>query len=635
LKKLNLAKVRSATGRHFRTAALLGLTLAVLAPASAAAKTVVGPPRVIVAVVPNGTEPAELGAVRGISPGLMSAGLARVGAEQTYLDISQGNRIFNGFYDEDLPFLLPFDGRVPHWDEVLRRADSAPADIVPGLLASTLAGASPSVAARVQRDLLTPALIAVDRRGRFGQRRSFCGIRSDCPPGLTVEGAYVGELRGLIERLRVGDMLIALERPPPRSHHGLALGIAGSGFDGNLTSDSTRLRGMVLATDVAPTILRRFGVEAPKQMLGRPIRSAGGVDPGQLAALDARLSRVVPRRGPVIGTNVLIWLLAAVAVGLLDRRRRRQVAALLAVTTVYMPALLLAGAAIEPPRMAERLIVGLGAPLLAALTLRLAPGYRAYAVASGATVGAYALDLVAGLGLTPLSLMGPNPALGVRFYGIGNELEATLAALVVLGTGAALASLPVGPPRRRAATFLAVAALATVVFAAGRFGADVGAAIVLPVGAAAAAVYTLGLRGRRLVALVIAAPLVGLLALIGLDLVAGGDSHLSRSVLHAGGSHDLADIASRRLRSAAGSFARPIDSPFLVLAVGGFIAAFFLRRHVAAWFAGREPALAGLLGALAATLVGVLANDSGALILIIGTGWVASYACFAWSQSRG
>jgi len=34
---------------------------------------------------------------------------------------------------------------------------------------------------------------------------------------------------------------------------------------------------------------------------------------------------------------------------------------------------------------------------------------------------AYAIDVVAGSGLTKLSLLGPNPIFGVRFYGIGNE----------------------------------------------------------------------------------------------------------------------------------------------------------------------------------------------------------------------
>ena len=52
----------------------------------------------------------------GFSPGLMSAGLGTVPAEQTYLDIGQGNRVFDSLYDDELPPsarvpLRPADGR--------------------------------------------------------------------------------------------------------------------------------------------------------------------------------------------------------------------------------------------------------------------------------------------------------------------------------------------------------------------------------------------------------------------------------------------------------------------------------------------------------------------------------------------
>ena len=69
--------------------------------------------------------------------------------------------------------------------------------------------------------------------------------------------------------------MIAIERPPPAKDRALAIGIAGPGFDGNLTSDSTRLDGYVLSTDVAPTILNTFGIPIPDEMSGQPIRSEG------------------------------------------------------------------------------------------------------------------------------------------------------------------------------------------------------------------------------------------------------------------------------------------------------------------------------------------------------------------------
>ena len=42
---------------------------------------------------------------------------------------------------------------------------------------------------------------------------------------------------------------------------------------------------------------------------------------------------------------------------------------------------------------------------------------------------------------------------------------------------------------------------------------------------------------------------------------------------------------------------------------------------------------AGLIGALAATLVGTLANDSGALLLEIGAAYLLVFTGFAWAES--
>ena len=54
--------------------------------------------------------------------------------------------------------------------------------------------------------------------------------------------------------------MIAIERPPPAKDRAARDRDRRPGFDGNLTSDSTRLDGYVLSTDVAPTILDFFGV---------------------------------------------------------------------------------------------------------------------------------------------------------------------------------------------------------------------------------------------------------------------------------------------------------------------------------------------------------------------------------------
>jgi len=390
----------------------------------------------------------------------------------------------------------------------------------------------------------------------------------------------------------------------------------------------------VLSTDVAPTILERLGIAVPSEMSGQGIRAEGQVDVAQIEALGDRMAVIPTRRGPVIGVSLLVWLVVFGIVALVGAERVTRVAVrLLSLSVVYLPLLLLAGAALEPSREGEQMLVMVGAPLLAAATLRLLRGYRGLALASGVVVLAYAIDMIAGSPLTSLSLLGPNPGLGVRFYGIGNELEATFGVLVVGGIGAALAGWwPRLAPRRAALAFLAGGLLCAAVFAAGRFGADVGAAIVLPVGAAVAAVAIAGGR-RRASLLVIAAPLA-LLALIALaDLLSGANAHFTRSVLDAGGLGDLGDVAQRRLQLSAHSFVRPIVFVFLPLIAAAATLAIARRGRLRAWLAPFPAARAGLLGALAATLVGALANDSGALLLEIGAAYLLAFLAYSWSEA--
>ncbi len=123
-------------------------------------------------------------------------------------------------------------------------------------------------------------------------------------PGLTIIRAGPSEVASRAARLQGDDLVIALSRPPQPKNHELVLGIAGTGFDGQLTSESTHTGGLVLATDLAPTILERFGLDAPSAMAGQPITVDGSRDVEALTDLDTRLSEIAPRRHTVIGVNL-------------------------------------------------------------------------------------------------------------------------------------------------------------------------------------------------------------------------------------------------------------------------------------------------------------------------------------------
>jgi hypothetical protein len=599
------------------------------------------PPRVTIALLPYGTTVEQIAdAVPGIAPGVMSAGIGGPTASQTYLDIGQGARISNSLYpDEDLPPLYVTGNRVSErrWDEVLDRADAAPADLVPGLLASTLEKAGISVSATPLAG--SPALIAADREGMV--RRGADCVLGECP-GVTVGSVPLADLPGVAARLRPQDYLFAIERPPPVRDL-LAIGIAGPGFtgEGNLSSPTTRMPGYVASTDLLPTILDAYEVDIPDEVTGRVIETDGEEpDAASVTALEERLGAVPDRRTGALAVNLLIWL-AALALATLIWRRRGAVIGLrlLAIAFAAVPAIVLIPAAITPSEPVERLIIGLGAPLAAALALAAtrrfgANGpYAAFALVAAVSVTADAIDVIAGSPLTALSMLGSNPVYGVRFFGIGNELEATIAVLLMLGTGAAVTALtPRDRGRTMAIAVIAVTLAAVLVFAPGRFGADVGAAITFPAGAAAAVIAALGLAGRRAL-FVVLAPAAALALLVGVDLLLGGDAHLSRSVLDAGGLDELSDVFERRITLGAESFPRMIDSPFFIASLVAIAVMVWQRRRIASWLEGRPAVRAGMIGAAGATVIGTLANDSAALLLMVGTGFIAAFCGLAWGAA--
>ncbi|MBS1890881.1 MAG: hypothetical protein JST59_06295, partial [Actinobacteria bacterium] len=245
---------------------------------------------------------------------------------------------------------------------------------------------------------------------------------------------------------------------------------------------------------------------------------------------------------------------------------------------------------------------------------------------------AYALDAILGSPLSALSLLGPNPGLGIRFYGIGNELESLLSVLVVGGIGAALAGFaPRLSPGRCAVVFLVGGLICAAIFASGEFGADVGAAIDIPMGVAVAALVVTGGR-RRWILLVILIPLI-VVALLGLaDLLTGANSHFTRSVLDAGGLHSLGDTAQRRLEQTARSFVRPVLLVALPVVAIGVLIAVVRRATLASWVREVPAMRAALIGAVVATVVATVANDSGALLLEIGAAYLLVFLGWTWAE---
>lgn len=619
------------------------------------------PPRAVIAFLPATPAPKQPlldeFAVRGMAVGLTSPTLGGYSSRQMLLDVSQGSRVSTRVYPgRPRPLGLVTRGPggfIDGWSRAVERARDISEELMPGLLADTLARNGRRVAyAGILGFEQVEAIAAADREGRvrraelttlgtFDRRAVRLWAASDVLVArLPPDEPGLDALDALLRARRERDLVYVVRAPPPGRLRLLATGIAGAGFAGRLRSETTRRSGLVSAPDVAPTVLEHLRVGVPDEMDGRPIESSDPLDPAADAdavrEMGARLNVVTDRRGPALRALLGAGLLLLGILTLIRREAGLRAALRIGfLAALWAPGLALLAAALDPTLDAELVLLVLGGGVLAAATDRLAGWPFAPAVPAAVVLLAYAIDLAAGSPLTALSLPGPNPKGGARFYGIGNELEIILALTALIGAGAALT--------RAAASwalpgFGVAAALTAVVVGAGRLGADVGGVVTLAAGAGAACLAMLAATGRppsrRAVIAAAAAPAAALGALILLDLLTGGGAHLTRTVLHADDAGELPSILERRLRISLSGLERFPPAARLALTLGLLAAAIWQRERLLAPLRDAPAFRAGLVGAVAATIVGAVVNDSGPLILLIAVAVLSLAAGYVHGRPR-
>jgi hypothetical protein len=385
---------------------------------------------------------------------------------------------------------------------------------------------------------------------------------------------------------------------------------------------------MIAAVDVVPTLLDHLELPAGPATSGQAIRLDGKLDGTALHALKARLEVVYPRRLPALACLLAAWGLLLLAA----RGHRAWAWRCGALAILWSPVALLLPAALEPGAATEYALIVASSFALASLTDALIPWPRAPIAPAAAAVLALTVDALAGTQLLIRSLLGPNPAYGGRFYGIGNELKSGLAVLVLAAAAGAL-TRP-GGPRRAPATMGGAGALLAVVEGAARIGAGVGGAILVCAGTAVAAAMLLpGALSRRRALAVLAAPPIGLLALAAIDLAsAHGAGHFSGSVLDARSASDLQDLLVRRYRASwheLGNGLMPAATAVALLLAGAGV---LYRDRLLAPVRGDPAWLAALSGGLAAGLTGALVEDSGPVLLVVAVFALGCVLAYLWGR---
>jgi hypothetical protein len=559
---------------------------------------------------------------------------------------------------------------------------------IPGVSIGLLSTAQGSYTpARMLRDIYFAARLA-----HGGGRRLTGGPGRLAVVSLAADRSGYARLRAVVKARRPGELVLALERASgPRAHElrwaGLAAGIgiggaAAAARAGTLSSATTREAGLIAAVDVAPTLLAHLRLPIPASARGAPIRVGGALDGVALRSLQARLEVVYPRRLPALACLLGAWALWLAIASLplpgagrpfsgtarstsaaARTARLRWAARAGALALLWTPVAVLLPAALQPSAGAEYALIAGAAFALGALTDALLPWPRAPIAPALAAVAAVSIDALAGSQLLMRSLLGPNPAYGSRFYGIGNELKPVLAVLVFAAVAGALYPNPIptrlrrrladrrslrspiggdpaacsqsGIDRRSAAAMAGAGTLLAAVEGSARIGAGVGGTILVCVGATVATLLLLPERSGRghAIAALVGAPALGLALLAALDLAtAHGAGHFTGSILQARSAADVQDLIVRRYDGAW----RELRNGLMPLATAAALLLLALaavrRERVLAPVASDPAWQAAFAGGAAGGVAGALIEDSGPVLLLVAVFALACVLGYLWGR---
>jgi cytochrome c551/c552 len=388
-----------------------------------------------------------------------------------------------------------------------------------------------------------------------------------------------------------GKPAVYVVLPPPGKQPNTkryAVGIVADGYRGILTSDATRIRGLVPISDIGPTLVALQSGKSP------PIESEPDADAaGDLLSLDRRLGAIHRDRG---------WVLAAVVLTLLLLVVVRPRAAVVGGAAAITASMLLSWAG------ATRLWVVIVGMVALTIALAVAGSLRRDLIpflVAGFFAG-YLLVLALSPETNSLAVLGARPDGGGRFYGMTNQVETLLlppllAAVAIGGFGWLV---PLG-------------ALALVTVGWSEAGADGGGLLVYATALAVLAfrLRELALTPRR-VAIAAAAVVALALGFVAVDAALGGSSHVTRAV--GTGPDTLFGDLGHRLHLSWASVTKDLHNELIF---AGCIA-------VLVWIGTRTPRRATVDAMLAALVVSLLVNDTP--VDAIGLGALGCLALFRW-----
>lgn len=420
------------------------------------------------------------------------------------------------------------------------------------------------------------------------------------------------------------------------------------------TSEATRQLGLVQLTDITPTLLTATDATADQDdLVGSTIEPGGSATSGtsliQRLVDDQRRSQAVR---PLVGPFYIAMIAAAVAVAVMgivrhSGKKTTRRADSFPQFCAWVAALPVSSLLINLVPWWQFNNPGLGVfggiMLIAAMIAWLAtrkgwrdPAHTPALIVGGISAGTLLLDVlldsvIPQYPLQLASLLGTQPQVGGRFYGLNNATFAVFAAglLLVSASGGERIARRRGP-RFATAAVLLVGIVAVYVDGSARFGADFGGppALIVGFGFLAVLMMRFPLTRMRVLGILFASILVSLgFAVLDYLKPAQDRSHLGRfiqSLLNGGGMN----VITRKLSQSF--FGLPWFVVAVILAVititvavlWGRYARLLTHRHTSHGLAGiwhRDAVLRNsVISLVAALAIGFFINDSGIVVPAVG-----------------
>lgn len=393
-------------------------------------------------------------------------------------------------------------------------------------------------------------------------------------------------------------------------------------FKGILTSGTTRRKGIVANLDIAPTITEYLDADT-QNFIGQTIFSNDSTN--SLAFLDKlnmRINVISKNRSPFLSMysiSVILTLIITVILITFDGINNKKINIvltfwLLLMLTIPLTFILLSLIKIYTKATLILTFIGITLAILL-ISYLIKPKYRMFIILVS-TLIVLSIDIILGGNLIKYSLLGYDPIIGARYFGIGNEFVGVFLAVMVL-------SIVYFLDKIKACKIITLFTFGLVILIAHpNLGANVGGTISVFFATLVLLILTfeMNISFKKIMFIIISIAI--LIVIMGtLDIIINPNpTHLGKTLAMVieNGPDYLFDVILRKLQMNIKLIGNSLWSKVLIICVISLtIVIKFFESTLRKIFDNNRYLCAGLTATLVGSMVGLLVNDSGVLLAAI------------------